>query len=537
MARRDIHIGEDPTLETIRKSHEKTMPTAPVTEVPVSPSSSSCRSNETDTQSDPTIISFLPNDPENPHNWSSRKKSFIVLTGTILCINSTMGSTLTSNMFPALQSAFSLPAQGPESVLAASVYLLGFMFGPLIVAPLSESHGRKPTLLAGFALFTLSLLGTALAPTWAVFLLFRFLTGTFGSPPISVVGGVIADVYCEEVPRGRVMMLWSGATVVGPVAAPIVAGFMSPVGWRWTFWIALIVAALSFSSVVLLPETLASKILSVRAAKMNREAGSVKYATRGDLNRGSTWEFFKLTLTRPIRLLCTEMLLALTCVYIGFIYAIFYMLVKIFPDIFQGIYGLSPGLSGVAFSIIGLGTGLGCIAALYYDTLAPRLSAKHPAKKPEYLRLPLACAAAPFFVVSLLWLGWTSRKDIHFMVPLTALLPYGFAYQMIFVAMINYLADSYDIYSASALAACGATRSIAGALIPLATDAMVEKLGIARACAVLAGVSAALGLVPVLFIVHGERIRAGSKFSAEIRAQRQRGGGEEGELARSLSAV
>jgi hypothetical protein len=51
------------------------------------------------------------------------------------------------------------------------------------------------------------------------------------------------------------------------------------------------VAALSFSSVVLLPETLATKILSVRAAKMNREAGSVKYATRGDLNRGSTWQF------------------------------------------------------------------------------------------------------------------------------------------------------------------------------------------------------------------------------------------------------
>jgi multidrug resistance protein len=256
MAPRDIHIGGDPMLEINHKCHEKTTPTVLVTEVPPSPSSSSCRSNVTEARPGPTIISFLPNDPENPHNWSSvsptpqelapssrhtnpprqRKKSFIVLTGTLLCINSTMGSTLTSNMFPALRSAFSLPAQGPESVLAASVYLLGFMFGPLIFAPLSESHGRKPTLLAGFVLFTLSLLGAALAPSWAVFLLCRFLTGTFGSPPISVVGGVIADVFCEEGPRGRVMMLWSGATVVGPVAAPIVAGFMSPVGWRWTFW-------------------------------------------------------------------------------------------------------------------------------------------------------------------------------------------------------------------------------------------------------------------------------------------------------------
>ena len=77
----------------------------------------------------------------------------------------------------------------------------------------------------------------------------------------------------------------------------------SSLGWVWfSYWlgevlmaggnrIALMVAALSFSSVALLPETLATKILSVRAAKMNREAGSFKYATRGDLNRGSTWQF------------------------------------------------------------------------------------------------------------------------------------------------------------------------------------------------------------------------------------------------------
>lgn len=70
---------------------------------------------------------------------------------------------------------------------------------------------------------------------------------------------------------------------------------------------------------------------------------------------------------------------------------------------------------------------------------------------------------------------------------------------------------------------------------------MVDRLGIARTCTVLAGVSAALGLVPVLFIVYGERIRAGSKFSAQIRAQREVGGGpgaaEGGVLGRSLSAV
>lgn len=160
---------------------------------------------------------------------------FTVVTGVILCINSTMGSTLTSNTYPFLKAAFDLP-DGPQSVLAASVYLVGFMFGPLIFAPLSEYYGRRPILFWGFVCFTLSTLAVAAAPTWQAFLFFRFLTGTFGAPPLSIFGGVIADMYDDENVRGKVMIVWSASTVVGPLSAPILAGFVSPHGWRWTFW-------------------------------------------------------------------------------------------------------------------------------------------------------------------------------------------------------------------------------------------------------------------------------------------------------------
>lgn len=88
---------------------------------------------------------------------------------------------------------------------------------------------------------------------------------------------------------------------------------------------------------------------------------------------------------------------------------------------------------------MGLGTFIGCFAALYYDRFAPMLTAKYPTKKPECLRLPVACAGGPPFVISLLWLGWAASSGMHWSVPWLALLPYGFAYQLIFVAMINVL--------------------------------------------------------------------------------------------------
>lgn len=78
------------------------------------------------------------------------------------------------------------------------VYLGGFICGPLIFAPLSECYGRKPILVTSFTMFTLSALATALAPNWPGFLVFRFLTGTFGAPPLSVGGGVIVCFVSDD---------------------------------------------------------------------------------------------------------------------------------------------------------------------------------------------------------------------------------------------------------------------------------------------------------------------------------------------------
>ena len=86
---------------------------------------------------------------------------------------------------------------------------------------------------------------------------------------------------------------------------------------------------------------------------------------------------------------------------------------------------------------VGLGTVTACCVAVWFDGYAPRLAAKHPEKRAEYLRLPIACVGSPIFVVALLWLGWSSTPQVHWVVPLLATIPYGFAYQLIWTAMIN----------------------------------------------------------------------------------------------------
>jgi len=85
--------------------------------------------------------------------------------------------------------------------------------------------------------------------------------------------------------------------------------------------------------------------------------------------------------------------------------------------------------------------------------------------------------------------------------------PFGAGFVLIFIALLNYMTDAYRDYAASAAAAASCTRSIFGALLPLAAPAMYDQLGVAWAMSLLGFFSVILGVVPFAFIKYGERIR------------------------------
>jgi len=105
------------------------------------------------------------------------------------------------------------------------------------------------------------------------------------------------------------------------------------------------------------------------------------------------------------------------------------------------------------------------------------------------------------------------------------------------MALINYLADAYQIYAASALAASSCCRSIFGAVLPLAAKPMFDRLGVCWACSLLGFISLGMTIIPFAFIKYGDRIRARSKFCQELLArksamQKSEGGEEYKECSR-----
>ena len=272
-----------------------------------------------------------------------------------------------------------------------------------------------------------------------------------------------------------------------------------------------------------LPETFAPILLSRRAKKMRQKDPSSRAIAPRDLETTDMHQLFTVILARPLKMLFHEPIVAAICAYLALVYAIFYMSFQAFPIIFGDLYNLSPGVTGLCF--LPIGGGACCALPIFWlwETILERATAakKSWTRREESRRLPLAVIGGPSFVVSLFWLGWLSRVSIPFYAPMMAGIFFGFGFTLIFMALLNYLTDAYDIYAASANAVASMCRSIVAVVLPLATTHMFGDLGISGACSLLGGLSAGMCLIPFIFLWKGPDIRAKSKFCIALRERRE----------------
>lgn len=381
------------------------------------------------------VTALNEDDQQSPPNWSSQKKLHVFAAGILADFNSTLGSALPSGAIGSIAKEFAVDSK-VQLVLPISMYVIGFIAGPLVYGPFSESFGRKPVLLiplAGYAAFTL---GSALASTWPSFLAFRLLSGTMASSPIAIVGGLFADIYTDQKERGKYLTWFIAVSGFGPCLAPLISGFISMnTTWRWTFWVAFILAVVTLPLVFTMPETYQPVILRQRAAMLREVAQTDNIVTNSIADLRKPVELVGVVLTRPLRMFATEAIVFFSCLYLALIYGVFYMTFQVYPLAFINIYQMSIGISGLAFLPFGVGCVFAVLIFFQYDKylLDAQSRAKEWSFRPENRRLPLMCLGGPIWAISLFWLGWTAKADIHWSAPLLSGVPLGTGYLLIFI--------------------------------------------------------------------------------------------------------
>ena len=107
-------------------------------------------------------IDWEENDPQNPRNWSILYRGFIIFAisfGTLVVI---LYSTTYTTGISQMQHEFHITNE-PIVTLGVTTYLIGIAVGSLILAPLSETYGRKWVYCINMLLFVLLVLPCALA--------------------------------------------------------------------------------------------------------------------------------------------------------------------------------------------------------------------------------------------------------------------------------------------------------------------------------------------------------------------------------------
>ena len=170
----------------------------------------------------------------------------------------TFSGTLAMHMFvPALTVAGrDLRVDAATIRMTISVYIFGLAVGQLVYGPLSEVFGRRPTLLAGLALYTVGGLVATLAPDVGVLIAARLVQAAGGCAGLLLGRAIVRDT-AESNDAVRRLALMSLMTMIGPGLAPLVGGLLAGTfGWRAIFVVLTALGLLNFGvSWRLLPET------------------------------------------------------------------------------------------------------------------------------------------------------------------------------------------------------------------------------------------------------------------------------------------
>ena len=356
-------------------------------------------------------------DPEMPFNFpDTRKWILIALLGSITFI-----SPLASSMFAPGVSFMDATFHNTSLILSSltvSIFVLGYVIGPLFLAPLSEIYGRRLVLTCGNVFFCVWQIGCALSPNLSALIVFRFLAGIGGSGCMTIGGGVIADLFHPD-QRGLATSMYSLGPLFGPVIGPVCGGFIAQrIGWRWVFWTLLIAGScVTIGIECLTRETNPRVIIKWKVKRLQKELNRPDLRSCYDDNDARTHtprQILMNGILRPLKMLFLSPIVFLLSLYMAVVYGLLYLLFTTITQVFSETYKWQPDICGLAYIGLGVGFvgGIIVVAKISDATVVRMTKANNGVFEPE-MRLPACIFFSCWVPITFFWYGWTADKGLH----------------------------------------------------------------------------------------------------------------------------
>lgn len=136
-------------------------------------------------------------------------------------------------LVPVLAREWAIPAADFGWVLSAPLFGLGI--GAAGLGPLGDRFGRRPTILTGIGLLTLSVLLSAFSPNLWMMGVSRFLTGLSLGIALPNVSALVAETAPEKSRSAAMTFIAVGIAVGGILAGLVVPPILALHGWQGAY--------------------------------------------------------------------------------------------------------------------------------------------------------------------------------------------------------------------------------------------------------------------------------------------------------------
>ena len=229
-------------------------------------------------------------------NMAARPALTVLLLALLLGIQP-VTTDLYPPALPALSTGFG--AGMAQAQLTFSALLLAFGVSQLVLGPLSDRFGRRPTLLCGLAAYVAAAIGSAMAPSIDLLIVWRAVQGAAMGAAVMCARAIVRDLYLPGDGARVMSRALTGLGVMACLCAPL-GGLVSDLfGWRAALMVLAVFGAGTLALVALrFDETLAQRRLDAL------EIGSL-LSTWGTVLRNPTFLAFTALTTAAYGLLFT----------------------------------------------------------------------------------------------------------------------------------------------------------------------------------------------------------------------------------------
>ncbi|KAJ7255229.1 major facilitator superfamily domain-containing protein [Mycena rebaudengoi] len=191
--------------------------------------------------------------PDDPQNWSERRKSLLLIIITLAAIVPDFDSGIgIAAIFKLAEQYGTTPNQINNMTSNWSIFLLGW--GGVAAVIVIRRWGRLPILFWSQVLACAFLIGCTFAPDLKTFTAMRCLTAFFGYALFFQGLYVVTDLYPFH-QQARMLNFWTMGFIVSPFLSPFAFGFLvARTSWRWAYGIGSMYGAIVVVLIVLFME-------------------------------------------------------------------------------------------------------------------------------------------------------------------------------------------------------------------------------------------------------------------------------------------